>query len=129
MFFRKRNVHTIRRSEIYCSATILRRDIGLDVGEYIRWVASLEVIYVLCRSVPVRTTVQVRRKRKEIALLNWETQQMHPINKLDIFFTYTANIFWILLLLNNKYYNGCKYSKYIGHSEIGPLWSTRLQFV
>ena len=35
-FFRKRNVHTIRRFEIYCSATILRRDIGLDVGEYIR---------------------------------------------------------------------------------------------
>jgi hypothetical protein len=35
-FFRKRNVHTIRRCEIYCSATILRRDIGLDVGEYIR---------------------------------------------------------------------------------------------
>jgi hypothetical protein len=36
MFFRKRNVHTIRRCEIYCSATILRRDIGLEVGEYIR---------------------------------------------------------------------------------------------
>jgi hypothetical protein len=37
-FFRKRNVHTIRRCEMYCSATILRlrRDIGLDVGEYIR---------------------------------------------------------------------------------------------
>jgi hypothetical protein len=35
-FFRKRNVHTNRRCEIYCSATILRRDIGLDVGEYIR---------------------------------------------------------------------------------------------
>jgi hypothetical protein len=30
--------------------------------------------------------------------LNSETQQMHPINKLDIFFTYTANIFWIILL-------------------------------
>ena len=41
-FFRKRNVHTIRRCEIYCDdfakfiATILRRDIELDVGEYIR---------------------------------------------------------------------------------------------
>jgi hypothetical protein len=35
-FFRKRNVHTIRRCEIYCSATILSRDIRLDVGEYIR---------------------------------------------------------------------------------------------
>ena len=35
-FFRKTNVHTIRQCEIYCSATILRRDIGLDVGEYIR---------------------------------------------------------------------------------------------
>jgi hypothetical protein len=69
-------------------------------------VASLVVIYVLCRSVPVRTTVQVRRKRKAIALLNSETQQMHPINKLDIFFTYTANIFLIILLLNNQYYNG-----------------------
>jgi hypothetical protein len=33
--------------------------------------------------VPVRTTVQVRRKRKAIALLNSETQlQMHPVNKL-----------------------------------------------
>jgi hypothetical protein len=36
MFFRKRKFHTIRRYEIYCSATILRGNIGLDVGEYIR---------------------------------------------------------------------------------------------
>jgi hypothetical protein len=33
---RKSNVHTIRRCEIYCSATVMRRNIGLDVGEYIR---------------------------------------------------------------------------------------------
>jgi hypothetical protein len=34
---------------------------------------------------------------------NWETQQMHPIDKLDIFFTYTANIFWNILLLNTDW--------------------------
>jgi hypothetical protein len=36
---------------------------------------------------------------KQSHQLNSETQQMHPINKLDIFFTYTANIFWIISLL------------------------------
>ena len=68
-FFRKRNVHTIRRCEIYCSATILRRDIGLDVGEYIRQVARLfYVLYIWpCRPVPALMTVQGRRKRKPIA--------------------------------------------------------------
>ena len=44
-------------------------------------------------------TVQVRRKRKATHQLNSETQQMHSINKLDIFFTYTANICLIISLL------------------------------
>ncbi|CAB4016980.1 white-brown complex homolog 30, partial [Paramuricea clavata] len=46
-FSRKKNARTIRRCEIYCSATILRRDIGLD-------------------PVPVLTTVQRENKGKVV---------------------------------------------------------------
>jgi hypothetical protein len=35
---------------------------------------------------------------KQSHQLDSETQQMHSINKWDIFFTYIVNIFWIVLL-------------------------------
>ena len=56
--------------------------------------ASLVVIYVPCNPVPVLTTeIKYDENVKQSHQLNSETQQMHSINKLDIFFTYTANIF------------------------------------
>jgi hypothetical protein len=59
---------------------------------------------------------------KQSHQLDSETQQMHSINKWDIFFTYIVNIFWIISLLNIitvKMLNiPYKYSKYIAHSEI-----------
>jgi hypothetical protein len=35
---------------------------------------------------------------KQSHQLDSETQQMHSINKWDIFFTYIVNTFWIILL-------------------------------
>jgi hypothetical protein len=53
----------------FIALQLLRRDIGLDVGEYIRQVARLfYVLYIWpCRPVPALMTVQGRRKRKPIA--------------------------------------------------------------
>jgi hypothetical protein len=49
MFFRKRNVHTINLCEMYCSATILRRDIWLDVRDYHPCAQALCVVLWLAR--------------------------------------------------------------------------------
>jgi hypothetical protein len=59
---------------------------------------------------------------KQSHQLDSAAQQMHSINKWDIFFTYVVNIFWISISLLNiitaKF--PFKYWKYIDHSEIGP---------
>jgi hypothetical protein len=71
-------------------------------------------------SIDDRSSIGYDENVKQPQQLDSETQQMHSINKLDIFFTYIVDTIWIISLNIITYKFSVKYSKYIDHSEIGP---------